>query len=143
MAGADISEALRNTVRERAKGRCEYCLTSEALSGIRCHIDHVIPRSRGGTTTADNLCLACAACNGHKHARTHAIDPVSATEVSLFDPRQQRWHEHFSWSTDSTELIGRTPTRRATISALRVSDALIGGARSLWTDMGVHPPRDE
>jgi hypothetical protein len=29
MAGAEVSEALRNAVRERAKGRCEYCLTAE------------------------------------------------------------------------------------------------------------------
>jgi len=143
MAGADISETLRKAVRERAKGRCEYCLTSEALSGIRCQTDHIIPRSRGGTTTVDNLCLACAACNGHKHARTHAIDPVSATEVPLFNPRRQQWHEHFSWSTDSTEIIGQTPTGRATIATLRMNEALIVGARSLWVGIGVHPPRDE
>jgi len=83
MAGAEVSEALRNVVRERAKGRCEYCLTSEVLSGIRCQTDHIIPRSRGGMTTADTLCLACAACNGHKHARTHAIDLESGAEAPL------------------------------------------------------------
>jgi hypothetical protein len=143
MAGTDISEALRNAVRERAKGRCEYCLTSEVLSGIRCQTDHIIPRSRGGTTTADNLCLACAACNGHKHARTHATDPASGAEVPLFDPRRQHGHEHFSWSTDNTERIGQTPTGRATIAVLRLNDALIVAARSLWTGMGVHPPQDE
>lgn len=43
MAGAEVSEALRNAIRERAKGRCEYCLTSEALSGIRCQTDHILP----------------------------------------------------------------------------------------------------
>jgi len=143
MAGADISEVLRNVVRERAKGRCEYCLTSEMLSGIRCQTDHIIPRSRGGETIADNLSLACVACNGHKHARTHAIDPESGAEVPLFDPRHQRWLDHFSWSPDGTEIMGRTPTGRATIVALRLNDALIVGARSLWAGMGVHPPQDE
>jgi HNH endonuclease len=142
MAGADVSEVLRNAVRDRAKGHCEYCLTSEVLSGIWCQTDHIIPRSRGGMTTADNLCLACAACNGHKHARTHALDPSSGTEVLLFDPRRQRWHEHFSWSTDGTEIIGQTPTGRAPIAALRLNDALIVAARSLWTGTGLHPPQD-
>jgi hypothetical protein len=140
MAGADISEVLRNAIRERAKGRCEYCLTSEALSGIRCQIDHILPRSRGGATTADSLCLACAACNGHKHTQTHAADPDSGAEVPLFDPRRQHWSEHFSWSTDGTEIIGQTSTGRATIVALRLNDALIIAARALWTGIGLHPP---
>ena len=143
MAGAEVSEALRNAVRDRAQGRCKYCLTSEVLSGIRCQTDHIIPRSRGGTTTADNLCLAGAACNGHKHARTHALDPLSGIEVPLFDPRRQRWHEHFFWSPDGTEIIGQTPTGRATIAALGLNDALIVAARSLWTGTGLHPPQDE
>src|SRR5215207_2156717 len=125
MAGVEVSEALRNAVRERAKSRCEYCLTSEALSGIRCQTDHIIPRSRDGATTLDNLCLACVACNGHKHARTYALDPTSGTEVTLFDPRRQRWSEHFVWSTDGIEIIGQTATGRATVAALRLNDALI------------------
>ena len=143
MAGAEVSEALRNAIRERAKGRCEYCLTSEALSGIRCQTDHILPRSRGGTTTLDNLCLACVACNGHKHARTHALDLESGAEVALFDPRRQRWSEHFAWSADGMEITGRTSTGRATVAALRLNDALIVGARALWAGIGVHPPQDQ
>jgi len=61
MAGADVPEPLRQAVRERARGRCEYCLTSEVLSGIRCQIDHITPHARQGATTAENLCLACVA----------------------------------------------------------------------------------
>ena len=37
----DVPELLRQAVRERAKGRCEYGLTSAVLSGIRCQIDHI------------------------------------------------------------------------------------------------------
>jgi hypothetical protein len=140
MASPESPEALRRFVRERAQGRCEYCLTSETLSGIRCQIDHIIPRARYGATTADNLCLACVACNGHKHARTHAIDPVSGSVVPLFDPRQQSWQEHFVWSTDGTEIIGLTPSGRATIVALHMNDSLILAARALWRGLGAHPP---
>ncbi len=136
----DIPEALRAFVRERAGGRCEYCLTSEELTGIRCQADHILPRSRQGATTADNLCLACAACNGHKHARTYAADPNSGVEVQLFNPRQQNWDDHFSWSTDGTEIIGLTPAGRATVVALQMNDPLVMGARSLWVGIGVHPP---
>jgi hypothetical protein len=51
--------------------------------------------------------------------------------------------EHFSWSTDGTEIIGQTPTGRATVTALRLNDALIVAARALWTGTGLHPPQDE
>jgi HNH endonuclease len=140
---SDISDSLRALVRDRARGRCEYCQTSEELSGIRCQADHILPRSRQGVSTASNLCLACSACNGHKHARTHAVDPDSDEEVSLFDPRQQKWHDHFAWNEDGTTIMGITATGRATVVALQMNDPLIAGARSLWVGIGVHPPPEE
>jgi len=143
MPASDISDTLYEFVRARAKGCCEYCLTSEELSGTRCQVDHIIPRSRQGTTTADNLSLACPACNGHKHARMRAIDPESGAEVPLFDPRRQRWHDHFAWSTDGIQVTGLTPTGRATVVALKMNDPLIVGARALWVGVGAHPPREE
>src|SRR5260221_7078089 len=100
MAGSDIPETLRAAVRERARERCEYCLTTEALSGIRCQVDHIVPRSLDGMATLENLCLACVACNGHKHSRTHAVDSESGTVVSLFNPRQQQWQDPFFLSAD-------------------------------------------
>lgn len=59
----------------------KYCLTAETLSGVRCQADLIMLRSRGGATTVDNLCLACAACNGYKYARTYAIDPDSGMDA--------------------------------------------------------------
>ena len=110
MPPAKIPGALRRLVHGRAQSRCEYCQTSEWLSGLPCEIDHIIPRAKGGPTTAlranDNLCLACASCNGYKRASTHAADPESGEEAALFNPRQQRWQEHFAWSEDGTAIIG-------------------------------------
>ncbi len=77
MATTRISVPLRELVRQRAGHRCEYCQVSEWLSGQRCHIDHIIPLVEGGETSADNLCLACAACNGSKLDRTEAVDSQS------------------------------------------------------------------
>ena len=140
MAGADVPEPLRQTVHERARGRCAYCLTSEGLSGIRGQIDHMTPRAQHGATTEENLCLACVACNGHKHARTHARDPASGEAVPLFHPRQHSWDEHFAWNVEGTEIVGLTPTGRATVIALNMNDPLIVGARALWVGFGAHPP---
>ena len=60
MASADPA-ALREQVRQRAGGRCEYCQTSEWLVGVAHEIDEIVPRAAGGRTESENLCLACSA----------------------------------------------------------------------------------
>ena len=61
-----IPKPLRELVRQRAEGRCEYCQTSEWLNGLPGEVDHIFPRALGGPTDADNLCFACSSCNGYK-----------------------------------------------------------------------------
>jgi 5-methylcytosine-specific restriction endonuclease McrA len=58
-------------------------------------IEHIIPEAAGGPTVRANLWLACHRCNEFKGDRTHATDPVSGKSVRLFNPRTQKWHEHF------------------------------------------------
>lgn len=45
---------------ERQGWRCYWC-------GVDCrtsyHVDHIVPLSKGGMNTADNICIACAPCN--------------------------------------------------------------------------------
>jgi hypothetical protein len=52
-------------VVHRDRDQCRYCGSKTQLT-----FDHVIPRSRGGRTTYDNLVLACRDCNQRKGART-------------------------------------------------------------------------
>jgi 5-methylcytosine-specific restriction endonuclease McrA len=56
----------RRAVFARDDYRCQYC-GSRADS-----IDHVLPRSRGGTDEWDNLAAACRSCNSTKRNRTPA-----------------------------------------------------------------------
>lgn len=142
MAKTDLPIGLRDLVRARAQNCCEYCLTAEMLSGARGEIDHVTPRARQGQSRAENLALACPACNGHKHACTHAVDSASGKRVPLFNPRQQKWSDHFAWNLDRTEIIGLTAIGRATVAALQMNDPLIVTARALWASIHAHPPRD-
>lgn len=143
MSRPRIPAELREVVRQRARRHCEYCQTSEWLTGLECEIDHIIPWTQGGPSTDDNLCLACASCNGYKQAKTHSIDPDTEEQVALFHPRQQRWHEHFGWSEDGTHITGSTPCGRATVDALRMNHALIVAARAIWVSFGHHPPQPE
>lgn len=137
-----IPPKLRKLVRERANYRCEYCQSSEWLSGQLCHIDHIIPRDKGGLTVAENLCLACASCNGSKLDFTRAVDPETGETVFLFHPREQDWNDHLTWSEDGTEIIGTTPCGRATVALLRMNRPLAVAARTVWVSVGRHPPRD-
>ena len=64
------AEALFAAIFARDGGRCVYCGIAVVRRGPGLHraphlatLDHVIPRSRGGSTRADNLVLSCAACN--------------------------------------------------------------------------------
>lgn len=72
-----IPESLKTQIATIDKGRCCYCLTTEANSGIPMSYDHIQPRSKGGETTFNNLCLACRSCNEFKADATVAIDPLS------------------------------------------------------------------
>lgn len=141
MTTAKISKRLAELVRQRADHRCEYCQASEWLSGQPCQIDHIQPRAGGGTTTVDNLCLACSACNGFKLDRVAAVDPETNERVGLFNPRQQVWFDHFKWSDDQTEIIGLTACGRATVAALKMNRPLAVAARAMWRNLAKRSTR--
>jgi len=47
---------------------CQYCGAMPSRRELT--IDHVLPRSRGGKTTWENVVTACQKCNGRKGSRT-------------------------------------------------------------------------
>jgi len=53
----------RETVELRAKRRCEYCRAPQPVSGVRYHVEYIIPELHGGTDDLDNVALACPMCN--------------------------------------------------------------------------------
>lgn len=54
---------------ERQKGRCYYCKGKIAIGKGRCHIDHIVPLTRNGSNSPDNIVLACPTCNMRKYNR--------------------------------------------------------------------------
>jgi DNA-binding CsgD family transcriptional regulator len=68
---SQVPPRLRFQVLERDHFRCVYCgLTAEA---VELHVDHKVPRSRGGRAEIDNLVTACVICNIGKSDRPTAI----------------------------------------------------------------------
>lgn len=51
---------------ELQKGKCYYC---QSKVGIKYHVDHVIPVTRGGSNYPSNLVISCSHCNESKNNR--------------------------------------------------------------------------
>ena len=50
------------------------------------------------------------------------IDPEMEMEVTLFNPRQQQWLEHYVWSVNRLQIVGKTAIGRATCHRLDLND---------------------
>lgn len=143
-----IAKEIRRQVRERANYRCEYCHSSEEASAARFEIDHIQPRSLGGTDTFENLALACQRCNSYRYNFTEGVDPGSQISITLFNPRLHQWNDHFIWEKEGLVIRGQTPMGRATCDRLDLNDkkhneGAIVKARRLWIQGGWHPPSDD
>ncbi len=142
MRPAEITEAVRERVRSAAGNRCGFCRSSQQFVMARLEVEHIVPRSRGGTDDEANLWLSCPLCNRAKASQVSAVDPASGQSVSLYNPRTQAWGEHFAWSADGAHVIGTTATGRATVEALRMNNPLAVEVRRNWVCAGWHPPEE-
>jgi 5-methylcytosine-specific restriction endonuclease McrA len=71
-----MDEQLRQTVRERADQRCEYCcLPQDAEPFFAYHVEHIVARQHGGSDDNENLALACYHCDAHKGPNLSGLDP--------------------------------------------------------------------
>jgi 5-methylcytosine-specific restriction endonuclease McrA len=75
----------RRTVLSRDNYTCQYCGSTPPRKDLT--VDHVLPRSRGGKTTWENVATACERCNGRKGNRT----PTEASMKLLNKPKRPRY----------------------------------------------------
>ena len=113
-----ISNPLRSLVASRANERCEYCQYPEQFSPSSFQVEHIVPRSRGGLTEPIDLALACSHCNAHKATRENGTDPLTGTDVRLFNPRIDDWIVHFLLNRETGKIEGQTSIGRATVEIL-------------------------
>ncbi len=76
-----LNASIREAVIEQAKNRCEYCQMHQSLQGGTFHVEHVVPRSRGGLSELDNLAWACISCNLHKSDRSELLSPDGNSSI--------------------------------------------------------------
>ncbi len=75
----------RRTVLARDLYTCQYCGHQAGRPDLT--VDHVVPRSRGGVTTWENVVAACGPCNRRKGNRT----PNEANMKLLSEPSRPRF----------------------------------------------------
>ncbi len=89
----------RGLIYKRDGHKCQYCGSTRRLT-----IDHVLPRSRGGGDTWENMVVACSSCNtkkgdkflehtGMKLARK-PFAPANRFLLSLIDSGSPEWLEY-------------------------------------------------
>jgi 5-methylcytosine-specific restriction endonuclease McrA len=79
----------RHNIYTRDNNTCQYC--GQQLPRSELNLDHVVPRSRGGRTTWDNVVCCCVDCNVRKGARS----PDQAGLKLLKIPTRPRWTPTF------------------------------------------------
>lgn len=124
-------------VARRANHRCEYCGAPEAIFNFPFEVEHIRPISRGGADDELNLALACRACNIHKSNWLTAIDPVTQSDVPLFNPRSEAWQDHFQLDLETGAIGGFSPTGRASVERLRMNSRVQLTARISWIQLGL------
>ncbi len=137
-----VTAQQKKIIVERAKGCCEYCLSQARFAMQSISVEHIIPKSKGGKTTLNNLALACQGCNNYKYNKTECHDPINNKLIALYNPRQQVWNQHFAWNENFTIVIGLTPTGRATVEALKLNLEGVVNLRQVLYSAGEHPPLD-
>ena len=65
-------QSVRLVVLARDDWRCQYCGYDGFQARHKMTVDHIVPQSRGGNDSPENLCACCISCNGAKGSRTVA-----------------------------------------------------------------------
>ena len=117
------SSGLRRFVAARADHLCEYCLIHAENTYLGGHIDHVISEKHGGKTQEDNLAFACIYCNLHKGSDIASIVPETGELVPLFNPRKDRWGDHFHLAPDGITILPLTPVGEVTVRVLQFNES--------------------
>ena len=132
-----MSPLRRERVELRARYSCEYCHAPMRICAYTFHVEHCVPRSRGGADADDNLAQSGAQCNLKKGGQIAAADRVTCQQAALFNPRRERWAEHFRLRGSRVE--GLTPVGRATVILLDMDSAMRQEARAAWRATGLWP----
>lgn len=139
-----MSRKLRPEIREYVRLRsvylCEYCHANETRQCVEFTIDHIRP-DQGDDL--ENLALACFHCNRRKSDKTEVFIESTGQNIPLFDPRIDKWRDHFEWSDDGLWIVAKTPQAAVTIDLLELNRPRILRIREADIAVDRHPPMSD
>lgn len=136
---------VRLYVRLRARDACEYCI--KPTLGDVFEVEHIIPPrkwpsyvegiidgldpipGRRGPHHVENYAWSCPTCNGAK--REFVMHTIHSIPTRLFDPRRDRWTDHFRLLADGIRIEPRTRIGLATERRLNLHGGGISGPLAL------------
>jgi hypothetical protein len=132
-----LPQATRSQVYSRANFVCEYCLIHQNECHYSLHVDHVIGLKHGGPDDLDNLACACVFCNLNKGTDLGSIDWATNELVRFFNPRKDRWSEHFRLEGAYIQPLTKIGEVTVRIFGFNSEDRLL--ERSLLIEVGSFP----
>ena len=140
MSSSYIPAELRRLVVARAEGCCEYCWIHEEDTFFGCEVDHVLSEKHGGATGAENLAYACVVCNRRKGSDVGSFVPGSSRFSRFYNPRSDRWAEHFGFSADGLWIEPLTDVGAVTARIPGFNDLERQLEREALRQIGRYPP---
>lgn len=102
----------RNNIFIRDKWSCQYCHTQFKNSELT--LDHVIPKSKGGKTTWENIVTACKKCNHSKGNKTHILPKKMPSKPNFYQLynnknfmihiRYEIWLKYLNWPEEYVQM---------------------------------------
>jgi len=82
---------------------CIYCGRSSIEDNVKLHVDHIVPISKGGKNTADNLVTCCKDCNLEKHN----IEIYSNKIIMIISKRNKEFNINDKAKINNNDYINR------------------------------------
>ena len=102
-----VSDKIRLRVWQRSSNCCEYCLLNQKATFWTHEIDHIISLKHEGLNIIENLALACFYCNRNKGTDIGSI--FKDELIRFYNPRKDKWTEHFQLDLDTAVIQTLTP----------------------------------
>jgi hypothetical protein len=132
-----VDAKTRRYVAQRAGNVCEYCLIAEEDSFFRHQIEHIISLKHGGSSEPENLAFSCVFCNSNKGSDIGSIVESRGELVRFFNPRMDRWSEHFR--LDGGMIVALTDIGTVTVRILKLNADERVMEREVLISRGLYP----